>query len=107
MITILEDAKPDVICISALPPLAFSHARNLYLRLRALFPEVKILIGLWGFSGDTAKITRRMRLGEDDGLFVSLRQVIAEIDGRRQIPEDKASEVPVPSPSTPMSALKI
>jgi predicted PurR-regulated permease PerM len=81
MIALIDDAKPDILCISALPPFAISHARNLYLRLRAHSPALKITMGLWGFSGDVTKVAGRLRLQDDDRVFVRLDQLIAEING--------------------------
>lgn len=92
MIPVIEDAKPDIVCISALPPFAISHARNLYLRLRAHSPELKIVTGLWEFSGDLAKIAGRLRLSEGDQVFVHLNQVTANINGVAEIQSTRSKE---------------
>ncbi len=39
---------PDVICIAALPPDGIAHVRYLCKRLRAKFPDVRIVVGRWG-----------------------------------------------------------
>jgi hypothetical protein len=41
----------DVVCISALPPFALLNARTMSKRLRLRFPDLKIVVGLWNFSG--------------------------------------------------------
>jgi len=51
---VLEE-KPDVVCLSALPPFAVDHARRLYEKLRVQSPDLKIVIGLWNCSGDPKK----------------------------------------------------
>jgi predicted PurR-regulated permease PerM len=79
MMASIDEAKPEIICISALPPFAVSHARSLYSRLRARAPTLTILTGLWGFSGDPTIIGKRMRLGESDRVFGSLEQITSEI----------------------------
>lgn len=88
MIALIDDAKPDILCISALPPFAISHARNLYLRLRDHSPTLKIMMGLWGFPGDATKMAGRMRLREGDRVFVRLDQSVAEINAITKIPAD-------------------
>lgn len=81
MILVIESAKPDIVCISALPPFAISHTRSIYQRLRAHSPGLRIVMGLWGFSGDVNKIAGRLRLSEGDKVLVRLDQVIANING--------------------------
>ncbi len=39
---------PDVICIAALPPHGVAHVRHLCKRLRAKFPDVRVVVGRWG-----------------------------------------------------------
>lgn len=97
MLAEVEDAKPDIVCISALPPQVIAHARNLYLRLRAHSPKLKIMMGLWGFSGDAAKIAGRLRLDDGERVFVSLDQLITEIDATSRIalsPQTEESQFP-------------
>ena len=50
-----EAFNPDVICVAALPPHGVAHVRYLCKRLRARFPEVRIVVGRWG--GTTADET--------------------------------------------------
>ncbi len=50
----------DVVCISALPPFALINARSLSKGLRSRFPELRILVGLWGFSGGGIKADERL-----------------------------------------------
>ena len=76
MLAQVKDEKPDVICISALPPFAIPHARSLYTKLRAQAPKVKIDVGLWGFSGDPLEVSRRLRLREGSRAFAKLAEFI-------------------------------
>src|SRR2546425_10631065 len=48
VVALVETARPDVICVSALPPGGLAQARYLCKRLRARYPDVKILVGRWG-----------------------------------------------------------
>jgi predicted PurR-regulated permease PerM len=103
----VEEARPDVICISALPPFAVSHARTLYLRLRARLPAVHILMGLWGSAGDPARLARRMRMAEGDKVVVNLAEAIAEIAAvaTSQTPRgQRVHEADVNSLATPLVA---
>jgi predicted PurR-regulated permease PerM len=84
----LRDLKPAIICISALPPLAFAHARHLYLQMYEAFPEAQILIGLWGYPGDLSRISNRMRLREADHVFGTLREMVTHIHGQAGVEAD-------------------
>ena len=44
----VDEYRPDIVCISALPPSGLLHSRYLAKRLRARFPQLEIVIGLWG-----------------------------------------------------------
>ena len=51
---------PDAICISATPPSALIHARYLCKKMRARFPELPIVVGLWDAQGDLQKSIERL-----------------------------------------------
>jgi predicted PurR-regulated permease PerM len=48
----------DLVCVSALPPFALLKARTLSKQLHARFPELKIIVGLWNFSGSESAAER-------------------------------------------------
>ena len=60
MLELIEQARPDLVCISAMPPAAVLHARYLCKRLRNRFPELPILVGLWDAQGDLQKSRDRL-----------------------------------------------
>ena len=47
----LKDSHAEVVCISVVAPSTLIHARYLCSKLRAGFPKLKIIVGLWGQSG--------------------------------------------------------
>jgi len=59
MVLQVSEQEAGVVCVSALPPLAATHARYLCKRLRAKFPTLKIVVGLWQ-SGSTKKAQARL-----------------------------------------------
>jgi hypothetical protein len=76
---LLELGQSDVICISALPPFAFPPARTMCKLIRERFPKVKLVIGVWGFSGDTEKAKARFERSQPDRLLTSLAQALEHI----------------------------
>jgi len=56
----------DVVCISALPPFALINARSLSKELRVRFPQLRILVALWGFAAGAnsgGRLSRAFPLG--------------------------------------------
>jgi predicted PurR-regulated permease PerM len=47
----VAEQAPSLVCIGALPPGGLAHTRYLCKKLRARFPEVKIVVGRWGLTG--------------------------------------------------------
>jgi hypothetical protein len=88
MLALLETKEDDVICISALPPYAFSPARAMCKLVRERFPQLKLVIGVWGFSGDTEKAKARFERTQPDRLLTSMAQAVEQI---QELIQPKAS----------------
>jgi predicted PurR-regulated permease PerM len=94
MLAQLTESRPDIVCISALPPFALLHARELYRKIRAQMPKVKIIIGMWKFAGDPIKAATRLHIDGNDKLALTLAQTILQAGvfrGIELVPEDVAS----------------
>jgi predicted PurR-regulated permease PerM len=89
MLAQVKEEKPDVVCISALPPFAIPHARSLYAKLRAQDSKLRVIVGLWNLSDDPVKVHRRLGLSEGARAFTTLADL-------RQALEGAAEAVPVP-----------
>jgi hypothetical protein len=75
----VQPAADDVFCISALPPFAFAHARALSHQLRVRFPEIRIVVGVWGFAGETERAMERFQAPRPDRLVTSLADAIQAV----------------------------
>jgi len=85
MLAQVNEAAPDIVCISALPPFALLHARDLYKRVRSNVPNAKIIVGLWKFSGDPIKAAARFNIIGDDKLALTLAQAALQVGVFQQI----------------------
>lgn len=83
LLDLVADRQPAVLCISAVPPAAIPHARYLCKRVRARFPDVNMIVGLWTLSGDLSKA--RERIGGDDSIRVVATFAEAQEAARRLI----------------------
>jgi len=90
MLAQVKEEKPDVVCISALPPFAIPHARSLYAKLRAQDSKLRIIVGLWNYSDDASKVSRRLGLSEGSHAFTTLAEMRQEL-------ERAPDAVPVPT----------
>ncbi len=76
---LIEAGRSDVVCISALPPYAFAPARAMCKQIRERFPNLKVVVCVWGFSGDTQKAKARFERTQPDHLYTSLTQAVEHI----------------------------
>lgn len=81
MISRVMLAQPNAVCISALPPFALVHAKQLYNKLRAQSPGMKIFVGLWNYPGDIERIAARLQLAEGSRMAITLSEVVNELAG--------------------------
>ena len=69
----------DVVCISALPPYAFAPARAMCKQIRELSPKLKVVVCVWGFSGDAQKAMARFDRTQPDRLSTSLAEAVEHV----------------------------
>jgi hypothetical protein len=79
MLAQVANAQPGIVCISAIPPLALTHARAIYARLRAQFPSSPIIIGLWNYSGDVARSANRIDTPERVHVLTTLGEAVLQV----------------------------
>ena len=60
LVEYVGQSRADVVCISAVPPAAVTHARRLRMRLRRRFPELNLVVGLWNSPGDLNEAKERV-----------------------------------------------
>src|SRR3984957_8547974 len=86
MLAQIPKQKPDIVCISALPPFAIPAVRALYGRMHGQSPNQKVIVGLWHFSGDSTKLARRLALKDDSRAFTTLAELIHEAQEMSAMP---------------------
>ncbi|MGH9435347.1 MAG: AI-2E family transporter [Terriglobia bacterium] len=83
--------ETGVLCVSALAPFALGHARSLCRRMRARFPDVKIVVGLWNFEGGAGKGQERVGTGCADRVVTTLTEALEQV---RQITASDSAHRP-------------
>jgi len=65
-----------IVCVSALPPQAATHARYLSKRLRSRFPKLKVVVALWESGGSTRRARDRLADAGVDKFVTSLGDAV-------------------------------
>ncbi|MEP6673308.1 MAG: AI-2E family transporter, partial [Chthoniobacter sp.] len=97
LLALAEKADVDIVCISVVAPSTVIHARYLCLKLRALLPKQKIMIGLWGATEDVPEATRRLLESGADEVVTSLSGALAQV--ARLAPPMTEEMTPAPIPA--------
>ena len=103
MMAEVGQTEPEVVCLSALPPYAISHARGIYRRLRAQRPKLKIIIGLWNYTEDPVKAATEISGGEEKLVCTTLAQTVLQA-GLASGPRTAISPHPLASSRAPQSS---
>jgi predicted PurR-regulated permease PerM len=74
VLSVVEQQAVAVICIAALPPGALAPTRYLCKRLRARFPECRIVVGRWGLQEDSDKSEVVLREAGADEVGTTLQE---------------------------------
>jgi hypothetical protein len=74
----VEEEKPGVVCVAAVPPFGYVHARYLCRRLRNRFPDLKVVAAILT-EGDVSEIKKRQPPVAADEIGSSLAQALAAI----------------------------
>jgi hypothetical protein len=96
MLAEAANAEPEIVCLSALPPYAVSHARSIYRRLRREHPKLKIIIGLWNYQEDPVKAAMEISGREQNLVCTTLAQIILQASLAVDTPRIPRATLPQP-----------
>ncbi len=71
--------SPEVVCVCAVPPDASVHARVLCKRIRAVFPKVALVVGLWNSQAEMKDAVRRLGDVGTEYIATTLAQAAATV----------------------------
>lgn len=76
VLAMLAPSEEDVFCVSSVPPFAFASARTLSRLLQVRFPRTRIVIGVWGFAGHTARTLQRFQPAPPEQLLTTFAKAV-------------------------------
>lgn len=92
MLRQIGESSCRIVCISALPPFAVGQARSLCKRLRARYPDMGIVVGLWAFTGGVVKAQERVGASCTDAVSTTLSEALLQIGRLAHLANAKESE---------------
>jgi predicted PurR-regulated permease PerM len=82
VIALVQERKFSIVCIADLPPSASSKTRYLVKRLRAAFPDLRIIVGRWAppaLADESTQILRDAGASRVDSTLVETRTYLASL----------------------------
>ena len=79
VLSLIEQQRVGLVCIAALPPGSLAPTRYLCKRLRVRFPELKIVVGRWGFTGNVQEDRTRLLSAGADEVAMTLRETRSHV----------------------------
>jgi predicted PurR-regulated permease PerM len=98
VIALVSETRPALVCIAAVPPGGVARTRWLCLRLRARIPELKILVGRWGATGNVEKVRAQLLEAGADDFATTLAETCDQVAALRTLgalPETASRVSPV------------
>lgn len=103
MVEAVPNVEAQVVCVSALPPGAISHARYLCKRLHAKYPELRMVVGLWTSKGEVQHMKDRIACEASVEVVTSFKKALREIHQLVQplLIESTPAPAPAVTPAEP------
>jgi len=99
--TRVERGRPAAVFVAVVPPGGLAQARYLCRRLRRKFPELRIVVGYWGRTGQFDRLLVRLRAAGASYVATSLVQGAGQLKAIADAPAPAATVAPaVAAPAT-------
>ena len=79
LLDFVEKFDPDAACISVVSPSTVIQARYLCVKLKARFPQMKIVVGLWGMTQGVTDATKRLRNSGTNEVVTTLNDAVLQL----------------------------
>lgn len=75
----VDQERPAIVCIAALPPGGLTHSRLLCSRLRRRFPELKIVVGRWGLQSNIEDNRKQLDVAGASYFGTTLQETVEQL----------------------------
>ncbi len=97
LLDLIEKSEVNAACISVLYPSTVIHARYLCVKLRMRFPQLKIVIGLWGATQGVTDAARRLRDSGADEVVTTLADAVVQLAKHSPTLADQMTPAAIPA----------
>ena len=97
LLDLVEKSDVNAACISVVSPSTVIHARYLCMKLRARFPQLKIVIGLWGMTQGVTDAARRLRDSGANEVVTTLEDAVVQLAKHAPTFAEQMMPSPVPA----------
>ena len=81
VVALVADRMPSVVCIGALPTVSLgTHSRYLCKRLRARYPDLRIIVGRWGATEDIEEVRSLLLAAGADQVTTTLAETRHQVE---------------------------
>jgi predicted PurR-regulated permease PerM len=94
----IAEGNPDVVFLAGLPPFGMARAHRLYRNVRAKFPHMRLIIGIWGYTDDVEKAAQKISRNEPVHVSTTLADGMAEIRALASSGEPQVAQIPEAAP---------
>jgi len=84
--------NPDMVFLSALPPIALARAHRMYRLLRARNQNLMIMLGFWGSTIDTAAAAQKFTREEGFRISTSLADAVSQVRSAFNLDEKEPAD---------------
>jgi hypothetical protein len=91
--------RPDVVFLSGVTPFGMARAHRLYRTLRARYPHLRLMVGIWGYTDEVGKAAQKISRGDAVPIATTLAAAVTQIRSTFV-----AAETPLTSPAESSAA---
>jgi predicted PurR-regulated permease PerM len=95
----ISSENPDIVFLSGIPPFGMARAHRLYRTIRSRHPDLKVMIGIWGFTEDVGKASQTISRGDAAHISVTLADAVERVHSFAANGEPQTVENPETSPA--------
>jgi methylmalonyl-CoA mutase cobalamin-binding subunit len=86
----VRESAPKLVCVSAIAPTTIIHVRYLCSKLRAAFPEMKILAGVWGSAKRSDEVIQALKQSGADEVLTTLADAATWVESQADLLDDRS-----------------
>ena len=87
----IRESAPKLVCVSAIAPTTIIHVRYLCSKLRAAFPEMKILAGVWGSAKRSDEVIQALKQSGADEVLTTLADAAVWVESQADLTDDQTT----------------